>query len=902
MADAPHSKCGGGDFVWVRIPPPVPFFCSKGDRTTAEAGRGKALLVDGHSLVFRAYFAMPSLTTTGGVPTGAVHGFLAMLNRLLAEARPQYACVVFDRGRPQFRIDAMPSYKAQREAAPDDLRTQVDLLRDLLPKLHVPVIEVPGFEGDDLLGTLGRRLDAFGCEVLLVSGDRDLLQLAAPHITCLVTRKGIRDLGRYGPAEVEAEYGVSPDRIPEYKALAGDSSDNLPGVPGIGPKGARALLGTVTSLEQLLDGGGAATPRQRAALTVHREAALLQRQVATIRDDAPTDVAPTDLLYTPGIDPNGREQMMALDLRHTLDRWIVDQGVAPCAPAQTVAPEAPATVVSEAASVWGITPVVEGTPGARRLLRAFAASPAGDVIEIRADASEFPPQLAAVLAGATPVVGHHLKDLVAVALTHGMTVRAPIWDLEVAAYVADPGRSRYPLSALAEGWGLPAPETDGPSLAQFAQAAYRPSRANITEAGMLSVAEELEMPLIAVLAAMEERGLTVAPEELRVMDRELDLRIDTLASAIFKEAKGPFNINSPRQLADVLFGRLGLPVIKRTKTGPSTDADVLAELQGQHPVIELILTHRQLVKLRSTYVADLLSRVGEQATRIHTTFHQTVAATGRLSSSDPNLQNVPVRLPEGRRIRRAFIAAPGHVLVSADYSQIELRVLAHLSEDAALREAFHGGEDVHRATAAAVFGVAPSDVTVEMRRRAKAVNFGIVYGISDFGLARDLGIPVSEARAFIDAYFTRHPGVRAYLDECVNRARETGYTVTAFGRRRYLPDLHSRQRPVRSFAERTAMNSPIQGTAADIIKAAMVTLGPEVGPAGDIMVLQVHDELIAEVPDSGVEKTVSRLRDAMSGAMQLSVPLVVDVKVGRTWYDVRPWTGGPLPEEIAGSA
>lgn len=865
-----------------------------GDQAPADGVR--ALLIDGHSLAFRAFFALPDLTSADGRPTGVLHGFLNMLRGLVARERPSHIAVAFDRGRPAFRMDVLPAYKAQREAAPESLHRQVELLREILPGLGVRVVEAPGFEGDDVLGTLAREIDRAGGESLLVSGDRDLLQLVTERTAALFTRKGISDVVRWGPAEVEAEYGVPPSRLPEWKALAGDHSDNLPGVPGIGPKSATALLGAVESLDVLLERGlEGLKPRQRELLREHADSCRVQRDVATIRTDLALGVGLDDLRFSPHIEGGARTLLEQLELRGILDRWPkgadtregeTESGAPALAPA-------PSPVPAKDSAVVGIDAEVVGGPGRRHLARLAVWGREGtSVLQAEGDRGVGVDDLRAGIGQllgdeGRPKSGFGLKDLIAWCQVNGIAVAGPLMDLGLATYLLEPGRSAYtPAFVCARlGGGTAWPE-GGEARAAAAAALSDAAERSLRDAGMSALYEAIEAPLMPVLAAMEEAGIAVDRATLERLGDEFEGRIGRLAAEIQTLAKGPFNLNSPHQLAEVLFDRLGLPEQRKTKTGRSTDADTLGALAGRHPIIEQILLFRQLEKLRGTYIDGLLPLIGPDG-RVHTTFHQTVAATGRLSSADPNLQNIPVRLEEGRRVRAAFVASAGMRLVGADYSQVELRVLAHLSGDAALREAFWTGADIHAQTAAAVFGAEPEAVTAEMRRRAKAVNFGIVYGISAFGLSRDLGIPSGDAQAFIDAYFRRFPRVKEFLEATVATARERGYTLTPDGRRRYLPDLASTRAPTRAFAERAAKNSPIQGMAADIIKRAMVRVHAAELPGR--LLLQVHDELVFEVPEAEAAELGRRVRELLETAMPLAVPLVVDLKVGESWAATTPF-------------
>jgi DNA polymerase-1 len=856
------------------------------------AAEGRALLVDGHSLAFRAFFALPGLTASGGQETGALHGFLTMLLRLVREEHPRYLAVAFDRGRPSFRTDKLPSYKAQRQEAPRSFHQQLEILRELLPHLGCTVVEAEGYEGDDVLGTLSRSLGQAGVDVVILSGDRDLLQLVGPHVAVVVPRKGISDVTRWTAKEVEAAYGIPPWRLPEFKALAGDASDNLPGVPGIGEKTARELLTQVSSLEELLSQPPShLRPRVREALLAHAASVFDQRDVATIRTDVPLPWDLGQLVFVPRLDARAQEILQHLEMRSVLSRW--PGGDVRERPVKAPHPQPPFPGKPEpgtTARPWaGLAALVQGKGGQRRLgyLTLWVHGTAYRVGEARG-AEALPQAVRAALEDPhLAKVGVHLKELCAWCLAQGVRVHGPLLDLEVAGYLLEPGRSSYPPSFLAGRLGLeeqlgPWPSDPQAQAAWYAQAAA-PVEAALKADGLWDLYQEVEGPLIPVLAAMEEAGIRVDPAVLLEVGQDFSGRISQLEAHIHRLAGQPFNVNSPRQLSDVLFGRLGIapPRRTRTKTGAySTDQEVLLELAPLYEIARYVLDYRQLVKLRSTYVDALLPLIGPDG-RVHTTFHQTVAATGRLSSSDPNLQNIPVRQEEGRRIRSAFVAEPGRLLLCADYSQVELRILAHLSQDPSLLAAFRSGLDVHTQTASKVFGVPPQEVTPEMRRRAKAVNFGIVYGMSDYGLSRDLGISVGEAHAFIEAYFRLYPGVRAYLEQAVERARETGYTLTVMGRRRYLADLRDRRPQRRSMAERQAMNAPIQGTAADIIKRAMVQVAQERLPGQ--LLLQVHDELIFEVPRDQVDDLAQKVRRILEGAFALAVPLTVEVKVGEDW-------------------
>ncbi len=901
------------------------------------AGGRLALFVDGHSLFHRAYFALPPLSGPSGQPTNAVYGFLAMLLRLLEERRPDYVAVALDRGTPTFRHETFERYKAHRPEMADDLRSQLPLLRRALEALRIPVVEAEGYEADDVLGALARLARERGLLVVLVSGDRDLLQLVEPGVQAVLTRRGISEMEVFDEERVRDELGVTPAQLVDVKALQGDASDNIPGVPGIGEKTALRLIRRYGSVEELfrrLDEVGGKTGETLAA---HREQVEMARRLAAIVRDVPsvTEEALTAAARRAPAADEVRALFAELGFRSLLKRVL---------PGEEEAGAASAPAGGEAAGEegrGGLPPtggagyaVVAGDEArgrladlaslARRSALAVAYEP-GAGIALWAPGAEEVLLLAAGADGGLPAedaigemlddeatvkVGHDLKALARACLRRGRRLAGPLWDTAVAAYLLDPGRTGYHLADLcrrylggahdaeAEGGRSAGPSDGGggggaDSLAERAVAAARllePMRAEVEALGLAHLAEEVEMPLVPVLAAMEEAGVRVDAAVLEELGGEFASRIGELEAEIHRLVGEPFNINSPQQLAHVLYERLGLPSGRRTKTGYSTDAAVLTELAAVHPVPRLVLEYRHLVKLQGTYVEGLRGLIEPRDGRVHTTFHQTVAATGRLSSSDPNLQNIPVREALGRRIRRAFVAEPGWVLVAADYSQIELRILAHMAGDEALIEAFRRGEDVHRATAARVFGVAPEEVTDEMRAAAKMVNFGIAYGISDYGLAQGLRIEQEEARGVIDGYFERFPGVRRYCRETIERARREGYVRTLFGRIRYLPDLHNRVPARRRFAERTAINTPIQGTAADIIKMAMLRLARGLAERGlrTRLVLQVHDELMVEAPAEETAEAARALVDAMEGAASLAVPLVAEVKAGPDWYDLEP--------------
>jgi DNA polymerase-1 len=833
---------------------------------------GTALLVDGHSLLFRAYHALPPLTRADGVPTGAVYGFATALLKAIDDVRPSRVVVAFDSAEPTFRHEAYAEYKAQREAAPPDFHVQVPLAEELLTHLGILYLRVPGFEADDILGSLALRCRDQGDEVLILTGDRDLLQLVRPGIVVLLTGSGgFQTLQRLDENGVKAKLGVWPNQVPDLKGLMGDPSDNIPGVPGIGQKSAVRLLERYPSIEAIYEElPNIAEARIRKALEGQRERAIQSRALATIRTDVPLEpLSASREPYQVPESPDLAEFLQAMGFQSLHRRLFgVEESAHP-------GPGAPplSAAVGEPWHAWptaALLGVVQDSSG-----DFLVADPeSGRVGSWRGGIAPLADQR---------VVGFGVKDWADAVPPSG---QAQVDDGLIAAYLLDAGRTRYRIADLLAAAGAP-PGDDVLALVR----AWDRVEARLRELGLWALFRDVEMPLVWVLRAMERRGIRVDREALAELGRELDDAMARTENEVYALAGRRFNIQSPSQLAEVLFDILGLPAQRRTKTGYSTDAESLEALRPLHPVVDAVLSYRQLAKLKGTYVDGLAPLIAEDG-RLHTHFNQTVAATGRLSSSEPNLQNIPVRLPLGRRVRRVFLPSPGRLLVAADYSQIELRILAHLSDDPVLQDAFRQGQDIHRRTASEMFQVPLDLVTPELRNRAKAINFGIIYGISDFGLANNTGVTRQEAAEFIRQYFRQYPRIKAFMDATLEFARREGYVQTLLGRRRYLPDIASRNYARRQYAERMAMNTPIQGTAADLIKVAMVRLERAFQEAElkSAMVLQVHDELIWDVvPEE--QETVERLAVAiMSSALPLSVPLQVDVKCGPHWDALEPVT------------
>ncbi len=895
-------------------------------------------VIDGNSLIHRAFHALPpTMTAPDGRPTNAAFGFISMLAKMVADLRPDGVVVAFDLGKPAFRVEALSQYKVHRPPTDLQLKVQFPIVKELLHALDVPIVEIEGWEGDDILGTLARSGEEAGIRMLLVTGDRDAFQLVSERVKVVTTKKGITDIVTYGPAEVLERYGVTAGQVPDFLGLKGDTSDNIPGVPGVGEKTAAKLLQQYGTLDEVLARAGDIPGKLGENLREHRGSALASRTVATIVCDVPIDLDLASVEFGT-FDPHDvAAAFAALRFTSLLDRVLALRGTAGATPHQppAAAPEVPdagATGASAAASPaaprCANRACIEGAEGLERV-RAWIAAPAewlGVAIDDGAGASLFGDHRELAIAGPDGVV---LTDPDAEAGALDLLLRsgrvaagdvktllqevcppdeadacdavfeavepARIFDIAVAAYLLESNRSSYELGALSAdylGEPLPEPSDDTPRAVVLASAAADLAaelEQRLIADDSLAVFRDIEMTLVPVLTRMERVGVGLDASVLSGLSVDAETSIDALRTHIHDLAGYEFTIDSPKQLSEVLFEKLGLPSSKKTKTGFSTDASVLADLAPLHPIAAKIVEYRELTKLKSTYL-DALPRMLGRDGRLHTSFNQTVAATGRLSSSNPNLQNIPVRTEYGRRIRAAFVPAEqGDLIVSADYSQIELRILAHLSGDAGLIEAFTSGMDFHQATAARVFGVDPSEVEPGMRSRAKAVNFGIVYGQSAHGLADTLKIGRAEAQAMIDRYYAAYPRVRTYLDETVADAHREGFATTLYGRKRRIPELASGNFNLRAFGERTAMNHPMQGTAADIMKLAMIEVDRCLRADGfrARMVLQVHDELVFESPAEEVSRLSAMAAGAMSGVAQLAVPLEVSVAFGPNWASAK---------------
>jgi len=886
-------------------------------------------LVDGHALAYRAYFALINrpLITSRGENTSAIFGFTKMILSLLAKESPDYLAIAFDTSAPTFRHKKYPKYKATRAKMPLEMRDQIQTIKEVLRALNIPTLELAGYEADDIIGTLAKEAEEKSLESILVSGDKDFLQLVGPNIKVLTNRKGLSDeVIIYDSQEVKRKFGVEPTKVIDVLGLMGDNSDNVPGVPGIGPKTATSLIhefGTIEDLLKNLDRVGKSFLRE--SLSKFAEQALLSKMLVTIDIHAPIDLALEDYRIKPPNQAKLREIYQRLEFKALLEDL---------APPEEVHEINYTLVVSEA----GLHKLTDQLAESKKFVidtQTTTRSPmlarlVGIAISVRPYEAFYIP-LAHRYAGApkqldmnyvlkklAPVLedskvqkyGQDIKYDLIVFKNYGIELKGLAFDTMVASYLLNPSRRQHNLDSLALEYldhkMVPLHELMGKGAITMEEVPVEKAKryacedADITYRLKEFLAQQLEpkkldrlfydveMPLIEVLASMEFDGIRIDTKHLEDMSRRLGEEINRLVGVIYGLAGCEFNINSTRQLAQILFEKLKLPLTKKTKTGYSTGTDVLEGLASHHELPSKVLEYRHLQKLRSTYIDALPELVNPQTGRIHTSFNQTVTATGRLSSSEPNLQNIPIRTELGREIRRAFVPqGPDSVLLSADYSQIDLRALAHISGDKNLIEAFCHDQDIHSKTASEVFGVKLDQVTPEMRRKAKVVNFGIVYGMSPFGLSKDLGLSHAQAQEYIDSYFARYRGVKAYIENVIKDARQKGYITTLLGRRRYLPDINSQNRGIREFAERTAINTPIQGTSADLIKVAMITIF-EIFKQKNLkakMLVQVHDELIFDVPKAEVPEVKKFVKEIMEGALKLKVPIRAQVSIGSNWAE-----------------
>ncbi|MBM7644786.1 DNA polymerase-1 [Scopulibacillus daqui] len=874
----------------------------------------KLILVDGSGIAYRAFFALPLLNNDKGVYTNAVYGFTTMLMKIIEEEKPTHVLVAFDAGKTTFRHQTYKEYKGTRQKTPPELSEQFSFIHELLDAMGIKRYELENYEADDIIGTLAAEAEKEGFETKVVTGDKDLLQLVDDHVTVSLTRKGISDVEDYNKDKVYERYEISPEQIIDLKGLMGDSSDNIPGVQGVGEKTAIKLLKQFGSIEEIYQSlADVPGKKLKEKLENDREQALMSKKLATIEKHAPIDVQLKDLQYEYQITSELIDLFKDLEFKTLLERVGFEDVISEEAEEESIAFEM-------------LTEVTEK----------HLASPSALVVEVLDDNYHFADIIGLALANEKgrfyiptetalnstafkewlgnkeqkKIVFDGKKSIVSLKWRN-IDLNGVVFDIQMASYLIDPSESSHDLSAIAKrknfkfvysddafyGKGakraIPEGEKLGDHLIRKAEAMLKCQpllKEELEKNEQYSLFSELEMPLSFVLAEMEEKGVKTSKETLEKMGEELTKKLEEKQKDIYELAGTSFNINSPKQLGEILFEKLNLPVIKKTKTGYSTSADVLEKLEKEHDIVSEILNYRQLGKLNSTYIEGLLKVIHPKTGKIHTRFNQALTQTGRLSSTDPNLQNIPIRLEEGRKIRKAFIPSkPDWMMFSADYSQIELRVLAHMAGDENLIEAFEQEMDIHTKTAMDVFGVDKDEVTDLMRRHAKAVNFGIVYGISDYGLSQNLNITRKEAGAFIDRYLKSYPGVKQYMEDVVQKAKREGFVTTLLHRRRYLPDINSRNFNRRSFAERTAMNTPIQGSAADIIKKAMIQMAKRLKEENmqANMLLQVHDELIFEAPKAEIEKLKTIVPEVMENAVKLKVPLKVDYAFGNTWYDAK---------------
>lgn len=856
----------------------------------------KLAIIDGSSLLYRAFYALPpTMTSPDGVPTNAVYGFLRMLLSLYRELDPAYVAVTFDKDRQTFRTEMYDGYKATRKPAPAELVPQFDLILEVMHVMGVAVYSLSGYEGDDVLGTLSARYEK-ELPVAIVTGDRDALQLASDRTTVYLTQKGISSMSEMTPKAVEEKYGITPSQVIDMKALMGDTADNIPGVPGIGEKTALKLLTQYKTLDNLYAHVDEIKGAQGKKLAAGKDMAYLSYKLAAIKRDVPMETTLEEMAQ-----PVHISEMKELFSRLGIN-LLSQFGELPRFTALAEAKKEEVAKAGEKAEDWKDGLSFEGKEtaisfdleGTAPFFKAKGVVIAENGHAYLVKAEQFG-KAAEALRKAKVVITENSKPIME---TDFPWEGIPFFDTTIAAYLLDPTRTTYPLSYLAGLFKKPEIYADemkdfaskGAAVSIFLLSIYEDARDMLKKNGVEKLYDEVEQPLVKVLAAMEKAGIATDTKRWEEVHADMKSREEALISKIYEQAGEEFNINSPKQLGHILFEKMGLPAGKKTKTGYSTAADVLEELAEQYPFVKNILEYRSLSKLISTYLEALPLLIRKETGRIHTTFNQTVTATGRLSSSDPNLQNIPVRTEEGKKIRSLFVPGEGYdSFISSDYSQVELRVLAHMSEDEGLIRAFLNKEDIHRRTAAEVMGIPFEDVTPEQRSHAKAVNFGIIYGISDFGLARQLGITRTAAADYIKAYFERYPSIHAFMNRMIEDARKTGRAVTLYGRYRELADINSKNFQRRSFAERTAMNTPIQGTAADIMKMAMIAVYDKM-KAGNFksrVLLQVHDELVAEVTADEKEAVAKLLKETMESVVSLRVPLVADVNEGKNWAETK---------------
>ena len=840
----------------------------------------KLLILDGNSVINRAFFGVKPLTNREGLYTHAIYGFLNILERMEKEEQPEAICVAFDLHGPTFRHEKYDLYKANRHGMPEELAQQMPVMKEVLKAMNIPIYACQGWEADDVIGTVGRICSNNDWECVIVTGDRDSLQLIDEnvHVKLVISKPGQTTATLYTQEKFREEYGFEPKKMVDLKSLMGDSSDNIPGVAGVGPKTATELLMKFGSLDGIYDNlqDDSIRPKLREKLEVNKEMAYLSYDLATIRCDAPIDFEPRDAI----IQPYNKQDLYALfqklEFVRLIDRYgLRDAAVAVSNPVKKLEKLPVLESISEVTADCAVYLAADGTLGAACDKGVCVLTP----LEVQMGIS-------------LPIgkhICHDMKSTMHALDEIGISYSEFSFDTALAAYDLNPSSSDYSVSKLATNFlGVTVDDHDAAACAEALWNLRPVLDEELKKQGMDKLYYEIELPLCPVLYRMERAGVAIDKEQLVQFGQMLTQRIADCESLIFSYSDGPFNINSTKQLGDLLFDKLGLPLVKKTKTGYSTNADVLEKLKNKHPIISAIMNYRMLTKLNSTYADGLMKAIADDG-RIHTTFQNLVTATGRLSSTEPNLQNIPVRTDLGAEIRRMFIPKPGYILVDADYSQIELRVLAHIAKDEAMINAFRSGMDIHTVTASQVFSVPAEQVTALQRRHAKAVNFGIVYGISEFSLAEDIGVSRYEAKAYIDSYLANYKGVKTYMKQVVADATRVGYTQTLYGRKRSIPELKSANFNIRQGAERIALNTPIQGTAADLIKLAMIRVDKALAekyPEAKLL-LQVHDELIVECPEEMAQSVADLISQQMEQVAQLEVPLLAEAKWGSSWYEAK---------------
>lgn len=857
------------------------------------------IAIDGNSLLHRAFYAMPLLSNKKGVYTNAIFGFMNMLIRLKKDYEPCSLILAFDRKAPTFRHKAYKDYKATRQKAPEELVPQFDLIKDLARLLEIPTYELDGYEADDILGSLAKVADDNKQPLMIVTGDKDELQLVSDYTSVLLTIRGISETKRYDKQLLMDEYGLTPEQFVDMKGLMGDSSDNIPGVKGIGQKTAIKLLKEYGSLENVLDNiDNLSGKKLKENLTIYRHHALLSKDLATIRRDVPLEFNLPNQPYDYPSSSGLKQFLLDLELNTIIEKLDLESVKASGDKKEKQREKTFNNISSEDELIVFLDLLLKQKQIAIAIGEHLSISWNKDTTyrinfknDLLGDGIDYHKALNILKpffeSEEIKKLVYDAKSWILELAKEGIAIKGISFDTMIGAYLLDPTKSKYePDRLLYDYTGIDTSIIDGADLLLLAEAIL----SKLKELDMEDLYYKIEHPLIEVLADMELTGFKLDRERLRELDLYFTKEQSRLTDEITSLAGQDFNLNSPKQLGEILFEKLGLPVQKKTKTGYSTNIDVLEALQGTHPIIEKIIEYRQVAKIKSTYVDGLIPLISSKDDRIHSSFNQTVTATGRISSTDPNLQNIPVKLETGRRIRQAFISSgPDYTLVAADYSQIELRVLAHISADPTLIDSFVKRQDIHRRTAAEIFNVPMSKVTDEQRERAKAVNFGIIYGISDFGLSRNLKISREEAKHYIDSYLDRYPKIKEYMEQIVEFGKTNGYVKTLYNRRRNLPELMSRNYNTRSFGERIALNMPIQGTAADIIKLSMISVYNELKSKGlqSKLILQVHDELIIDAYKPELDIVIELLKSKMENVVDLSVPLIVEIATADNWYDTK---------------